>query len=1498
MTIVNNPRLVSLPSAKRNLHPRRSVIGRNDHRRLRLERLEDRLALATSAFYSMPTNLTGTQGGSVTVPVTIDHLFDANGNQGLSSAVAVLTYDPTVFSVSNADVTQGALLTNPPPSGSWTFVPNAATPGEIDINVGSSSLSNDITSDTGGVLANIDFHVLAAAATGSSTIHVVVSPEVSPNGQSGSAIPDSGPNSVQGDSTGYTLDAADQVNGVVQIAAQTVTHFSITAPATTTAGAPFSITVAALDAGNSVVTGYTGTVHFTKTDSGTGSAVPADYTFVAGDLGEHAFTNGVTFVTAGNQTITATDTANASITGNATVSVNAAAATHLGVTAPATATAGAPFNFIVTAQDQFNNTDTGYTGTVHFTSTDGQAVLPANSQLANGAGSFSATLETAGNQTITATDTQTPSITGTSNAIAVVAAAATHFTVTAPATVNAGALFSFTVTAQDQFNNTATGYGGTVHFTSTDGAPALPNDSTLSNGTGTFTARLNTPGNQTITATDTLSSSITGTSNSILVSAAATHFSVTANPNATAGTPFSISVTALDASNSVVTGYTGTVHFTKSDGGSGSVVPADYTFVAGDNGVHAFLNGVTFVTAGNQTITATDTVTPSITGSATVAVSAAAATHYTVSAPSTATPGSAFNFTVTAQDQFNNTATGYTGTVHFTSTDGAAVLPANSTLSNGTSSFSATLQTAGSQTITATDTASSSITGTSNTITVGQLDSTTSLTSNTNPVDYGLPYTFTATVTPTTAGPTPTGDVTFVDTTTGTTLGVRTLNGSGIATLTVNGTTVAFLDAGLHTVKATYAGDTDYKTSSGTFTETVNQVSTSTTVVTDHPSGSVFGEPVTYTATVTSPTTTPFGSVTFSADDGQGHVTPMGTKSLNSNGVAALTFNDLPVGTFTVTAAFTANVDFKASSGTTSETVSQGTASSSLSTSKSPSAVGEAVTFTFTVTANAPSTLPPTGSATFTDTTTSTTLGTVSLVTGSGGQSTAMLTVSSLSGFPGGTTHTIVATYNTDGNYATTSATVDQTVIGAATDVSVSKTGPGSVAPGDDLTYTIIVNNIGTADAQTVALTDLVPGDTTFVSATQTAGPSFTLTRPPVGGTGAFTATVSTFATGASAVFSLVVNVNSSAAVGGQILNSASVTTATSDSNPNNNSSSTSADIEQGQTGGGLPECDITTANAAGAVGTAVLVDDADNSGTNMLLVTGTSRSDVIVIEPRPSNAAQIRVRINGQLAGIFTASNVQRIVAFGLSGNDTIIVSAALSQSATLFGDAGNDSLFAGSGNDQLEGGSGNDHLFGGAGDDALCGDDGNDFLYGGQGSDTLFGEAGNDRLFGESGNDLLLGGGGNDFLYGGNGNDQLYGQSGSDQLFGEAGNNILVGGDGNDKLYGGPGRDLLIGGNGADQLFGGGGDDILVAGSTSFDEDPDSLQAIMAEWSSSNSYSTRVNNLRFGGGANGAVTLDSTTIVDDGAADALWGQAGQDWFLTGIHTKLKDRLRNELVN
>src|SRR5690349_1161957 len=91
-------------------------------------------------------------------------------------------------------------------------------------------------------------------------------------------------------------------------------------------------------------------------------------------------------------------------------------ATHFSVT-PATLSpiAGAQFNFTVTALDSSNILVSSYAGTVHFLSSDAKAVVPADSPITNGTGSFSATLKTAGSQTITASTT----FNGTSSAIIV-----------------------------------------------------------------------------------------------------------------------------------------------------------------------------------------------------------------------------------------------------------------------------------------------------------------------------------------------------------------------------------------------------------------------------------------------------------------------------------------------------------------------------------------------------------------------------------------------------------------------------------------------------------------------------------------------------------------------------------------------------------------------------------------------------------------------------------------------------------------------------------------------------------------------------------------------------------------------------------------------------------------------------------------------------------------------------------------------------------------------
>ena len=189
---------------------------------------------------------------------------------------------------------------------------------------------------------------------------------------------------------------------------------------------------------------------------------------------------------------------------------------------PTTTTAGTAEKFTVTAVGSTGRTDTSYTGTVHFTSTDGHAVLPANYNFTtanHGTDTFTVTLETAGTQSLTATDTSNSTTTGSETGIAVQAAAASSLTISGfPAAVNAGSPTNLTVTAYDSYGNVATGYAGTVQFTSSDSHATLPPGYTFTStdaGAHTFSVTLSTPGTQstTVTAANLKSVSLTATVN-------------------------------------------------------------------------------------------------------------------------------------------------------------------------------------------------------------------------------------------------------------------------------------------------------------------------------------------------------------------------------------------------------------------------------------------------------------------------------------------------------------------------------------------------------------------------------------------------------------------------------------------------------------------------------------------------------------------------------------------------------------------------------------------------------------------------------------------------------------------------------------------------------------------------------------------------------------------------------------------------------------------------
>ncbi|HEX9636809.1 MAG TPA: DUF11 domain-containing protein [Acidobacteriota bacterium] len=148
-----------------------------------------------------------------------------------------------------------------------------------------------------------------------------------------------------------------------------------------------------------------------------------------------------------------------------------------------------------------------------------------------------------------------------------------------------------------------------------------------------------------------------------------------------------------------------------------------------------------------------------------------------------------------------------------------------------------------------------------------------------------------------------------------------------------------------------------------------------------------------------------------------------------------------------------------------------------------------------------------------------------------------------------------------DGNAANDSETEDTTVVSA--DLMVTKSDdPDPVVAGENITYTVTVTNNGPAAAVNAMLSDAIPSGTTFVSATTPMGWTRT-DSVPVGGTGTLTFTNPSLANAEVSVFTIVVNVNASAADGGMITNMATATSDTADANTGNNTGTATTTVDR-----------------------------------------------------------------------------------------------------------------------------------------------------------------------------------------------------------------------------------------------------------------------------------------------------------------------------------------------
>jgi parallel beta-helix repeat protein len=330
---------------------------------------------------------------------------------------------------------------------------------------------------------------------------------------------------------------------------------------------------------------------------------------------------------------------------------------------------------------------------------------------------------------------------------------------------------------------------------------------------------------------------------------------------------------------------------------------------------------------------------------------------------------------------------------------------------------------------------------------VDPADTTTTLISSTNPSVFGETVTFTAFVAAVPpvihrvaaavapgADP-PTGAVDFLDG--ATLLGTGTLDHTGVATFSTSALDVA---GSPHSITAVYTGDPNFLASiSNAVSQVVNQDSTATTLSSSQ-NPSVFGQQVTFTATVTANppgSGIPTGTVTF--EDG---TTSLGTGTL-SGGVAtfataALSASGSP---HSITAVYGGDTNFfgtftTSPSNTVSQVVNQDSTATTLSSSQNPSVFGQQVTFTATVTANPHGSGIPTGTVTFMDGTTTLGTGTLNAV-GVATLGTNALAVG---------THLITADYAGDTNFATSASPVlSQVVVSPFVVTNTNDSGLGSL---------------------------------------------------------------------------------------------------------------------------------------------------------------------------------------------------------------------------------------------------------------------------------------------------------------------------------------------------------------------------------------------------------------------------------------------------------------------
>jgi hypothetical protein len=282
-----------------------------------------------------------------------------------------------------------------------------------------------------------------------------------------------------------------------------------------------------------------------------------------------------------------------------------------------------------------------------------------------------------------------------------------------------------------------------------------------------------------------------------------------------------------------------------------------------------------------------------------------------------------------------------------------------------------------------------------------------------NPGTLGQNVAFTATVTAT--SPMPTGSVIFLDS--GTVLAFVPLSAGGIAVFNTSS-----LIIGVHTIRATYSGDSNYASQAATVSEVIRYLP-ATVTLSSSLNPATAGQPVTFTARTTATGPGPTGSVIF-----QDNGTQVSQVSIAGDGSAAFTTSSLSVGSHTIRAIYSGDSNYDSQSATLTEIIAPAPTLTTLSVSPNPAYVGQPVTLKALVTGVG----TPTGNVAFFD-------GTTSIGSGSLDAGTAVLTTTNLQLG----THALTASFtaNSSGG-ASSSAVVSEVIVADPRDYTLSSNSP------------------------------------------------------------------------------------------------------------------------------------------------------------------------------------------------------------------------------------------------------------------------------------------------------------------------------------------------------------------------------------------------------------------------------------------------------------------------